>query len=41
MSQNQRDFFYNLFNNGRNKKGNWRNLQPLNDNPLNFYQFGN
>lgn len=39
MSQKQRDFFYKLFN-GEGKKGNWRELQPLNDNPLNFYQFG-
>ncbi len=39
MSKEQRDFFYNMFNSGK-LKGNWRNLQPLKGNPVNFYHFG-
>lgn len=36
MSQEQRDFFYNMFNNEK-IDGNWRNLQPINKNTVNFY----
>ena len=38
MSKEQRDFFYNMFNNDK-MEGNWRNLQPLNDNAVSFYRF--
>jgi carbonic anhydrase len=37
MNQEQRDFFYNLFNNDK-MDGNWRNLQSIKDNPVSFYQ---
>jgi carbonic anhydrase len=34
MSQAQRDFFWQLFNDQGSRVGNWRALQPLNDNPV-------
>ena len=39
MSQKQRDFFYNMFN-GDGKEGNWREIQPLGDNPMGYYKIG-
>lgn len=36
MSKDQRDFFYDLFNDGDTKVGNWRSLQSIKDNPVYF-----
>jgi len=38
MSQEQRDFIFGLFNDNK-MGGNWRNLQPLKDNPVSFYHY--
>ena len=39
MSQEQRDFFWQMFN-GEGMDGNWRELQPLADSALGFYKLG-
>ena len=39
MSQEQRDFFWGLFN-GEGKDGNWRAVQQPGDNELGFYRLG-
>jgi carbonic anhydrase len=38
MGQEERDFFWGLFNND-DMKGNYRNLQPLRGNKIDYYHF--